>query len=290
MREEFPSLARVRRPTISREPLAWAFVSGLGAGPVVGGIVRVALLWAAPVILPPTQPHPEWLTTAGISTLAGAIAGGAVLTRAGGIAAIAVYLVYELLRLAAAVPGRLAFCAGRDTRLGFPSITGCDYLALVAEHWLTWVGVAIGIAVALALLRDAPGQNRLLRASGAFSLVLVVISTPMGFLLSGPITPDQQNGILAISTAGNILAGVVAGVLLAGHRLAAAVLLALLVVAPGVAFGLPLAIYDPSATTGTAAIVFVRWAGVFIPLAAAAALLLSRALVRFGPRGEGTFS
>lgn len=292
MREEFPSLTRIHlaRPTIAREPLAWAFVSGIGAGPIVGGIVRVALLWAGPILLPPTEPHPEWLMANGLATLAGAIASGAVLTRAGGIAAIVLYLVYELLRLVAALPGRLASCAGQDPRLGFPRVTGCDYFALVGEHWVTWVGVAVGIAIALALLRDAPGTNRLLRASGAFSLVLVAVSLPFSFLFSGPSTPDQQNVLIALFTTANIVAGVVAGLLLASHRLAAAVLLALLVVAPTVAFGLPLAIYNPQPTTVTTAMAIARWAGVFVPLAAAAALLLARAFVRIGRRQEGTFS
>ncbi len=290
MREEFPSLTRITRPAISQEPLAWAFVSGIGAGPIAGGIVRVALLWAGPILLPPTQPHPEWLTVNGLATLAAAIGTGAVLTRAGGVAALALYVVYELLRLVASLPGRLAFCHRGGGPLP-PTVLSCDYTGLVAEHWLTWLGVAVGVVVAIALFREAPGDNRLLRASGAFSLVLVVVSTPFAFLVNGgSSTPDQQNLLFAIVTTANIAAGVLAGVLLAGHRLAAAVLLALLIVAPSTAFALPLAINGSAATIETSAMVVARWSGVFVPLAAAVALFIARAFVRMGSPEAGTES
>lgn len=289
MREEFPSLARITRPAISREPLAWAFVSGIGAGPIVGGIVRVVLLWAGPIVLPPTQPHPEWLTTNGLATLAGAIASGAVLTRAGGIAAIAVYIAYELLRLVAALPGRLLFCERSGNHPAPPVVTGCDYIALVGEHSLTWVGVAVGIAIAVTLLRDAPGENRLLRASGAFSLVLVATSLFIAVFFT-PARIEQQNALLAVSTTTNLLAGVLAGVLLGSHRLAAAMLLAALIAAPSIAFALPFALHQPATAGEPVGAVLTRWAGVYIPLAAAAALLLARAFVRMGPREAGTDS
>lgn len=289
MREEFPSLATMGRPTftIARESLAWAFVSGIGAGAVVGGVVRVALLWLGPILLPPTQPHPDWLSVSVLSILASAIATGAVLMRAGGAAAIGVYVGYELVRLVVALPGRLAFCANAP-RPTPPPVVGCDYLALVVEHWATWLGVVAGIAVAMVFVRASSGQNRLLRAAGAFSLVLVVVTTPVAILIPTP-TVSQSNIYLGVFTAANVLAGVVAGVLLAGHRLAAAVLLAVLVVAPGMAFALPNALRagpaseDPSFT-------IARWSGVFVPLAAAAALLLARAFVRMGPREAGTDS
>lgn len=289
MREEFPSLARIRRPTytIGRESLAWAFASGIGAGAVVGGIVRVALLWLGPLLLPATQPHPDWLSASGLSILATAIATGAVLMRAGGAAAIGVYVAYELARLLVALPGRLAFCANSRQPLP-PPFVGCDYVALVIEHWTTWLGVVVGIAVAVLFVRASSGQNRLLRAAGAFSLVLVVVTTPVAILIPSP-TVSQSNIYLAVFTAANVLAGCVAGILLAGHRLAAAVLLAVLIVAPGMAFALPSALRGAPAGADPS-LAIARWSGVFVPLAAAAALFLARTFVRMGAREAGTDS
>ena len=288
---EFPSLATLRRPAIAREPLVWAFLSGVGAEMIVGGIARVALLCLGPVHLPPTHPHPEWLSPAAMATGAAAVAAGAVLVRAGGLGAVGLYVLFELLRIAAAMPGRLLFCE----RSGGPvaGVGACDYPSLVVGQWVIWVAIAAGALLGMALLREGPGANRLFRAAGAFSLVLVAAMLPLGFLFFAQ-SAEQQYVLLAYVTVANAAAAAVAGVLLARHRLAAAVLLALLIVAPPVGIGLPLAVYDPSppfeSTFDTGAMAVVRWASVLMPLVTAAVLFAAREGARRRGKAEGTVS
>ena len=275
MREEFPVLARLGRPEIAVEPLWWAFLAGLGAGPVVGGIVRIAFLWLGPLLLPPTRPHPDWLSVSTVVLTITVLAVGAVLIRAGGVVAIAVYLGYELARLLAALPGRALACRNGQVPA---SVTGCDYLALVTEHWVTWLGLLIGAAIGLLFVRNRDGENGLLRAAGAFSFVLVVVSTLVGLAFLG--RSDAQIPMLALFTIANVIGGGFAGTLLARERLAAAVLLALLIVAPGVSLALPLALQSPGAPS-----LLLRWSGVYVPGLAALALVTARGYVRKGDGG-----
>lgn len=277
MREEFPVLTRLGRPEIAVEPLWWAFLAGLGAGPVVGGIVRIAFLWLGPLLFPPTRPHPDWLTVNTIVVTVSVLAVGAVLMRAGGVVAVAVYLGYELARQLAALPGRALFCKNAGANLP-PTVTGCDFLALVTEHWVTWLGLLIGAAIGLLFLRTREGENGLLRAAGAFSFVLVVVSTLVGLAFLG--RNDTQNPMLALFTIANVIGGGFAGTLLARERLAAAVLLAVLIVAPGVSLALPLALQSPNTPS-----LLLRWSGVYVPGLAALALVTARGYVRKGDGG-----
>lgn len=290
MREEFPALrtAGARLPTIASEPIVWAFVAGVGAGPIASGTVRVLLLALAPVLFPATEPRPEWLTPAILTTAAAGLASGIVLVRAGGAAALGAFVGYELLRALAALPGRVDFCARRFPSSGdFSAPRGCDYTALVIERWPTWLALALGAVVGLWLGRGAPGANRLLRAAGLFALVLAFFSTAIS-LGSPNASADRQIPLLLLFTFGNLVAGVAAGITLAEDRLASAVLLAVLIMAPGVALALPLALRnaqgpEPIETT------LLRWSGVVIPLAAAAVVLGARAYMR-GREVPGTFS
>ncbi len=102
------------------------------------------------------------------------------------------------------------------------------------------------------------------------------------------VTADRQIPLLVLFTFGNVVAGIAAGITLAEDRLASAVLLAVLIMAPGVALALPLALRnaqgpEPIETT------ILRWSGVVIPLAAAAVVLGARAYMR-GREVPGTFS
>ena len=114
LRTEFPGATRwvghLEKPTISRESVGWAFLSALGAAFIVEAIVRIALMPIYPAVLPPTEPHPAWLTPSFVANVAGGFVAGAVALRAGGIAAVATYITYELLLLLAAYPGRAIFC------------------------------------------------------------------------------------------------------------------------------------------------------------------------------------
>jgi hypothetical protein len=276
MREEFPSLARLGRPAIAVEPLWWAFVSGLGANPVVGGLVRIVFLWLAPILYPPTVQRPEWLSPNNIVVTVGALATGAVLIRAGGAVALLIYTGYEIVRVFAALPARQLFCKNVPNLP--PSITGCDLLALLSERWVTFVALLIGAALGLVWLRARGGENGLLRAAGAFSLVLVVLSTAVGLLFLGRTDQTAQNAMLALFTVTNILGGAAAGVLLARERFAAALLLILLIVSPGLSLTLPLLGQPTNAPFA------FRWSGVYVPVLAAIALLAARGYVR---RGDG---
>ena len=271
-------LARLGRPEIAVEPLWWAFVSGLGANPVVGGMVRIAFLWLAPILYPPTVQHPDWLSPNNIVVTIGALATGAVLMRAGGAVALLIYTGYEIVRVFAALPGRQLFCKNAPS---LPrTITGCDLFALLSERWVTFVALLIGAAIGLVWLRARGGENSFLRAAGAFSLVLVVVSTTVGLVFLGRTDQTAQNAMLALFTVTNVLGGAAAGVLLARERFAAALLLILLIVAPGLSLTLPL-VAQP---TNVAPFAF-RWSGVYVPGLAAIALLTARGYVRKGDGG-----
>src|SRR4051812_26812072 len=100
LRAEFPSatgwVARLRRPAVGRESIWWAFLSAAGAGFVVGGIVGLVVLTAAPVLFSATEPRPTWLTYSFFTQTAASIAIGAVALRSGGFAALALYVLYQL--------------------------------------------------------------------------------------------------------------------------------------------------------------------------------------------------
>jgi len=277
MRDEFPILAELRRPAVASEPFIYAFLSGLGAGPVVGGITRVAFLWLAPLLFPATAQRPDWLTPNNIVVAVGAVATGAVLMRAGGIVVFATYLGYELVRVFAALPARVALCANSGP---IPRVAGCDIFALLAERWVTWAALLVGAVLGIAWVRARAGQNGLLRAAGAFSLTLVVESTLVGLVFLGRSDQTAQNAILALFAVANVIAGAAAGVLLARERFAAALLLVLLILAPGLSLALPLA--EQSANTLPFAL---RWSGVYVPALAALALFAVRGFVRTGDRG-----
>ena len=269
-------MATVRRPTVAVEPLWWAFLSGLGATPIFGGITRLLFLWLGPILLPPTLEHPEWISVNNLVVAVGAVAAGAVLIRAGGAVAFALYVGYELLRALAALPGRLALCASTSQ---LPrQVTGCDYLSLVSERWVTWVALLIGAALGIVWLRGRGGENGLLRAAGAFSLVLVAANTLLGLAFLGR-GAEIQNAQIALFSLANVIGGGFAGVLLARERWAAAALLAVLIVAPGAALTLPLALQSANTIP-----FLLRWSGVYVPLLAAVAVVVTRGYVR---RGDG---
>ena len=278
MVEEFPALSHLRRPAVATEPIVWAFVSGLGANPVVGGTLRIVFLWLAPILFPATQQRPDWLSPNAIVVFVGAVAAGAVLMRAGGPVALLIYVGYEIVRVFAALPARQALCANA---VNLPaSVSGCDLFALLTERWVTFVALLLGAVLGLVWLRVRDGENGFLRAAGAFSLVLVVVTTLVGLIFVGRSDQTAQNAQLALFAVANILGGAAAGVLLARERFAAALLLVLLVVAPGVSLALPLAVQSAN----TLPFAF-RWSGVYVPAFAAIALVTARGYVRMGDRG-----
>ncbi len=273
------------RFSLARESPWWAFLCGMGAAFVVGGVVRLAALSFSPYLLAPTEPRAEWLTPSTLADAAASIAAGAVLVRAGSMYALLLFVAFGLLRIVVAIPGRLTFCE-RAGLQGFgpvgaspiPGVT-CDVPSMLLGEWPTLAALALGAVLAPALLASSgDGANRMLRAAGALALV----STTLGIALG--ITPqwsslDQQFTLTNLMTVVQGIAGVVAGVLLARAPLAAALLIVILLIGLPLSFSLPAALQAASASE-PAELTTMRWAAVYMPVLAGIALFATRGYIR----------
>ena len=219
------------------------------------------------------------------------VAAGVVLLRAGGVSAIGVYVLYELVSVLGALPGRIVFCERSGGGQGLPPdlpFRGCDYTALVLEHWPTWIGLALGLLLTRSALAaaDSAGANWMLRGAGVLGLIPSAASIALA--LVAPVvgtTIDAQLTYSNLFAVADVAAGVAAGAVLARTRLP----LALLVVAVdlwSLVYTVPLALESP-APLEPLEWQLMRWAGVYVPLLGAIALLASRAYVR--RRLTGTF-
>jgi hypothetical protein len=240
-------------------------------------------------VFPATEPHPEWLTPSLISNVAGGFVAAAVAVRAGGIAALAAYVAYELLILLAALPGRAIFCErSGGLALDEPAAAVCwRPTSFLTERWPIWLAIALGV-VSARLLRGRAGEgNWLLRGAGAFTIIASALGSTLGLLVTVTGTGSNPNTVLlsVLFLVIQTVAGVAAGLILARSPLAGAVLVALLIVGPTLAFALPLALRNgfPSEPVE---FTLARWLGAVIPLLGATALLASRA----SARARGTFS
>jgi hypothetical protein len=249
---EFPELSRLalHRPRVSSEVVTWAFISALGAGFIASGVMDAAVSVFSPLLLPPTQPHPEWLTTFFFVRAVQLVAMGAVALRAGGIATLALCFGYEALLFIAQTPSRNAFCevVGRqpDPSVRIP----CDLPSIVLSTWPTWAAlIAGGIGSRWLLPPATAGSNVLLRGAGAFTLMLTAAGAAYGVIVTIVRLPGSPSTDQAAITANvvvdavfliiDVAAGIVAGVLLRRARSAAVLLLALLVI-QHIDFGLTL--------------------------------------------------
>ncbi len=292
LRGEFPSatewVAGLQRPTIARESVAWALLSALGAGLILEAIVRIALMPIYPMLFPATEPHPGWLTPAVIAGVAAGVAAGAVALRAGGIAAIAVYVAYKLLTLVAALPGRTIFCErSGGAAPDLPNVVGCDYASLLYEQWPMWLALALGVVAARLFQSRAGDGNWLLRGTGAFVVIGGVLGSALGLLVTVTATGGNPNTTLltVLFLLIDTVAAIAAGALLARSPLAGAVLVALLIAGPTLAYTLPLAVRD-GLPTEPLEFTIAKWQGVLIPIISSAALFATRAYAR----AKGTFS
>jgi len=257
LQAEFPEISRlqVRRPRVSSEQFVWAFVSAVGAGFIASGITDIVqdVLW--PLLLPSTQPHPEWLTPFVITRAVELVAMAAVGLRGGGIATLVLCVGYELALIIAQLPGLMAICERvgphPDPSFGIQ----CEPVSFAAATWPTWLGLAVGALASRRLLPPpTAGTNTLLRAAGAFTLTLTASFTTFGILqmtvLSGlagdfrsdpppPVAVSYQVSISTVSLFVELAAGLVAGALLRRAPPAAVLLFALLVF-HGIDFGLTL--------------------------------------------------
>jgi hypothetical protein len=234
---------RIARPRVASEPILWAFLSALGAGFIANGVAEIALAVLWPLLVPPTQPRAEWLNPFAVSRAAQFVAMGAVALRAGGIPALVLCAGYEVALVVAQLPNRIAVCE----RLPEPDpFIPCGFSAIAVSTWPTWVALAVGIVGSRRLLPPSvPGANTLLRATGAFAFALTVAGIAWGvgrgavfdgLALVGWLDPQGSTREPSFQVVAstfflsiNLLAGLLAGLLLRRAPSAAVVLLALLI-------------------------------------------------------------
>jgi len=295
LRGEFPSatgwVARLRQPSVARESVSWAFLSAAGAGFIVGGIVGLVVLTAAPVLFSATEPRPTWLMYPVITQAAASIAVGAAALRSGGPAALALYVLYQLALIVAAFPGRQITCEqlGRGPVPNFAY--SCDIPGVIVDRWPMWLALAVGAAGSRWLLRaGADGANRLLRAAGVFAVVLTLATTLYGVLTIATLSFRQSSFdfiFTAVYVLGELVAGIVAGFVLRRAPAAASVLIATLILS-SLASSLPLAIRNgiPNMPLQMA---FFQWSVVDASVLGATAVLIVR-LFAARERRPGTIS
>lgn len=285
LRAEFPgtfaALASLRRVPVSPASVWDAFLAGVGTAFVVRAIALLVAAVLYPVVFPQTVSHPLWLTPPFLAGVVAEFAAGLVLARTGGIRPLLLYVGLELLVVLAGLPGRLAFCQRSGS--AFPSLS-CDLSGMVIDRWPMWLALVLGALAYRALALREGGENTLLRAAGAFSLVLTVITTiaTVGFSAVGSSpAPLAVDGTFAV---GQIVAGLVGGVLLWRSPLAAAVLLSLCLVGPGLGAALPSLwtnLHGPVPTSlRPSEYAMLLWANVLIPLGGVVALFAGRAFRR----------
>jgi hypothetical protein len=289
LRAEFPGVSRAlegaRLPPVARTSLIWAFVAAVGASLIVGAIAEVFVLGVSPVLFPPTREQPSAFPLRELWDGAGEIAAGAVAVRAGGSAALALYVAYELALLVTALPGRMLFCS----RAGPANQRVCDLGAMVVDRWPLWLALAVGVVTAMFLMRQpGSGSNRLLRAAGLLSLC-VTIGATAGALwqyaarpASEPIPGEAATfaSLGGLFWIGWIVGAALAGLILARSSVAAAVLLAVLVVAPSFAFGIPMIRGQVGAPVQPPLFVVAQWAWAWLPIAASVVMFAARELAR----------
>ena len=294
LKAELPDISalEVQRPRVASEHFVIAFVSALGAGFIAGGIADLARAALWPVFFPPTQPHPGWLEPFAIARAVEMIAIAAVALRAGGLLSLGVCVLYEAALIITRVPGQIAFCARvgpqPDASLAIP----CDPISFATAMWPTWLGLAIGAVLASRLL-PAPigGANTVLRAAGAFSLTLTAAGTAFGLaqmtVLSGfpghpasdPVAISYYVAVDMTFLVVNLVAGLLAGKLLARAPAAAVVLLALLVI-HAIGFGITLMRTQSESGALPMEFLFLQSSSVLMPAAGVFGIAIGRLLAR----------
>ena len=277
LRTEFPSffgaLARVRFPPVRREPPFWAFLAAQGALLLVAGVLHLILLATPRSLTDPVIRWPFGATLNTMVTLAASIVAGAVLIRAGGARAIPFYVAFALLGVLASLPSLQVFC----DRSGADVVCNATVFYVAAGRTPEWLGALVGSVAAMRLGRAAQdGANRMLRGAGAFGVAQFALIVPIVYATYG-LGGDQQLQT-ALFLIAYSLAGVIAGLVLRDARFAAALLVALVVVAPTLGLSLPLLrngqLDEPIEIT------FTRFGGLLAPALAGACLIGAWVLAR----------
>jgi hypothetical protein len=289
LRAEFPSVARVvaglRFPAVAQEPAPWALLASLGASLLVAGVLHLLVFAAPNAVRDPSLQLPLGATWGSIITLVSHLVGGAVLVRAGGRGALWWYVGLVALEVAVSLSGIQLFCERSGSQLGMQD-GGCSVplLYIAAGRAPEWIGVAIGALLSRAIPARGPGANVLLRGAGAYWLALIALATPLGMLANAGRLTDQIAQTLLYVTV-NIVAAAIAGFVLRRARFAAALLVALAIIGPGLGFAVPL-VRNGASDAEPLSTTLARWSSVIAPAAAAAALLLAWVI----GRRRGTFS
>jgi hypothetical protein len=296
LRAEFPSAARViaglRVPAVAQEPAPWALLSALGASLLVAGVLHLFVFAAPNAVREPSLQLPLGATWGSIITLVSHLVAGAVLVRAGGRGALWWYAGFVALTVAASLTWIALSCQRSGGQLGMQD-GGCNvpFVYIAAGRAPEWIGVAMGALFSRAIPTRGPGANVLLRGAGAYWIALVAITTPLGLLsafsnlylvsLGNASDPTTQTLLFILVSA---IAGAIGGLVLARARFAAALLVVLAIVGPGIGFAVPLV--RPGGPNGEeVAFTLARWSSVLAPAAAASALVLAWVI----GRRRGTF-
>ena len=231
-------------------------------------------------ILDPSRQWPFGATLNSMVTVASHVVLGAVLVRAGGPRALLVYLAYVLVGIAISLFQITLFCdrSGNDGSCRVP------LLYIAAGRAPQWIGVAIGAILSRWVGSRGAGENATLRGAGAFSFSFLLLTLPLGFLSSsGALNGVVTGAFLFVVVEG--IAGAIGGVVLARARFGSALLVALAILGPALAFAVPL--LRPSPAGDAPEFTLARWSSALAPAVAALALLAARGFARW--RSEGTF-
>ena len=180
---EFPEAVRgagwVRsRITVWREPIAWAALSGIGAGFLATVIAQALVGVASEASQAFNAALPLALFPA--VTIAGIAAAAAVAFRAGGPLALALYLAYVAADIALALPGLMFFCERSGGTFPSPGPDRCTAFGLVASLWPQLIALGLGIGLARLVATRGQGVNSLLRVAGALALAQFALTRISG--------------------------------------------------------------------------------------------------------------
>jgi hypothetical protein len=275
-------------PTLWKEPVVWATISGIGAGFLVGAAAQAVVSLANEALQALRSPQP--FTLVPLVTIPGTAAAAAVALSVGGAFALALYVAYLLLGVALRIPGMMFACERSGGVLPFPGPDQCTALGFLASLWPQLIGLGLGILVARTLATRGDGINSSLRVAGSLALAVFVVSQAWTASIAqgGYAVPNDAltSGltVAAAMIAAAVAAGVIAAHVPAGIRSAS--LVAFFWLLPWFAGQLPYALRtlpEPIAAENVAPIAL----GLAIQPLAAAFLVLSAVVTsraRFIPR------
>jgi hypothetical protein len=225
---EFPEAGRAVAWTRARigpwtEPVAWAAISGIGAGFLAGDFAQVLVGLASQALQSPRNPvsfnlFPLVPITVGAAATAVALG-------AGGLRALALVLAYIALGIALRIPGLMTFCERSGGTFGnLQGADQCTALGFVASLWPQVLGIGLGIALSRAITSRGSGINSLLRIAGGLAVALTILSQLWAATVAQSANAVASGLTIAAGmAAAAVAAGVVAAQLPRGVRNAAIV-------------------------------------------------------------------